>query len=257
MKKIFLIAGAIAVVAAGCSSSKKAAKSDSANNAANGSKTNTNTASAGTAKVTELKNYTDSVSYALGVLYGGSLKEQGFEGLNNEILLTTFKAALNNEINESNTLIQKETCSPIVNNYFTKKQEMIAQQNLTEGRAFLEKNKTAAGVVALPSGLQYKVVKEGTGRKPGPTETVTVHYHGMLIDGRVFDSSVDRGQPIDFPLNGVIRGWTEGLQYMGEGAKHILYIPSELAYGERGAQGSIIGPNATLIFEVELLKVGN
>jgi FKBP-type peptidyl-prolyl cis-trans isomerase len=121
---------------------------------------------------------------------------------------------------------------------------------------FLEENKNKEGVVALPSGLQYKVEREGTGKKPGPTSNVTVHYTGMLTDGRVFDSSVERGQPISFPLNRVIAGWTEGLQLMTEGSKYTLFIPSDLGYGSYGAPGSIIGPNATLIFEVELIKVG-
>ena len=121
---------------------------------------------------------------------------------------------------------------------------------------FLEENKNKEGVVALPSGLQYKVEREGNDVKPGPTSNVTVHYTGMLTDGRVFDSSVERGQPISFPLNRVIGGWTEGLQLMGEGAKYTLFIPPHLGYGAHGAPGSIIGPNATLIFEVELIKVG-
>lgn len=126
----------------------------------------------------------------------------------------------------------------------------------TENTNFLEENKNKEGVVALPSGLQYKVLTEGSGAKPGPTDTVTVHYTGMLTDGRVFDSSVERGQPISFGLNQVISGWTEGLQHMSEGSKYTLYIPSDLGYGAGGAPGSIIGPNANLIFDVELIKVG-
>ncbi len=126
----------------------------------------------------------------------------------------------------------------------------------TESTNFLENNKTKEGVVTLTSGLQYKVVTEGTGAKPGPTSNVTVHYTGMLTDGRIFDSSVERGQPISFPLNRVIAGWTEGLQLMSEGSKYTLFIPSNLGYGAYGAPGSIIGPNATLIFDVELIRVG-
>lgn len=126
----------------------------------------------------------------------------------------------------------------------------------TETTDFLENNKGKEGVVTTASGLQYKVVTEGTGRKPTASESVTVHYTGMLTDGRVFDSSVERGQPISFPLNRVIAGWTEGLQLMSEGSKYTLFIPSNLGYGAHGAPGSIIGPNATLIFDVELIRVG-
>lgn len=126
----------------------------------------------------------------------------------------------------------------------------------TESVNFLEENKNKEGVQTTASGLQYKVVQEGTGKKPGPTDNVTVHYTGMLTDGRIFDSSVERGQPITFPLNRVIAGWTEGLQLMSEGSKYTLFIPSNLGYGAYGAPGSIIGPNATLIFDVELIKVG-
>lgn len=237
MKKIIVLAGLVTLFANTAFAQKK--KNDN-----------------GKAAKIELKNYNDSVSYALGMLYANSMKEQGFTNLNNEMIVQVFSDALNNRITDSTALIETGQCSPIVNSFFQKKQEMVAQQNLKEGQAFLEKNKTMPGVVTLASGLQYKVVKEGTGAKPGPTDNVTVHYHGTLIDGRVFDSSVERGQTIDFPLNGVIKGWTEGLQHMSEGAKYIFYIPSHLAYGERGAQGSIIGPNATLIFEVELIKVG-
>jgi len=129
-----------------------------------------------------------------------------------------------------------------------------AQKRAKESNAkYLEDNKSKEGVVALPSGLQYKVLVEGTGQKPGAYDTVKVHYHGTTINGKVFDSSVDRGEPIEFPLNQVIRGWTEGLQLMPVGSKYILYIPYDLAYGENGNQS--IAPYATLIFEVELLDV--
>lgn len=119
---------------------------------------------------------------------------------------------------------------------------------------FLMENKNKEGVVTLPSGLQYKVIKEGTGRTPTATDTVSTHYRGTLLDGREFDSSYKRNEPTEFPVNRVIKGWTEALQLMKEGAKWMLYIPPHLAYGERGA-GGLIGPNETLIFEIELLKV--
>lgn len=125
---------------------------------------------------------------------------------------------------------------------------------LAKGEKFLEENAKKEGVIVTESGLQYKVLTEGTGKSPAATDTVLVHYEGTLIDGKVFDSSYKRGEPIEFPLNRVIAGWTEGVQLMKEGAKHRLYLPSRLAYGPRGA-GRDIGPNEALIFDVELLKV--
>ena len=128
------------------------------------------------------------------------------------------------------------------------------KDNLTLGREFLEENAKNDSVQVTESGLQYMVLKEGKGAKPGPTDTVTVHYTGTLIDGKVFDSSVERGEPATFALNEVIPGWTEGVQLMSKGSKYRLFIPSELAYGERGAGNDIL-PNSTLIFDVELIKV--
>ncbi len=129
-----------------------------------------------------------------------------------------------------------------------------AKTNLTEGQAFLAENKTKPGVVTLPSGLQYKVLKAGTGVTPKLTDTVVTHYEGTLMNGQVFDSSYQRGEPVSFPISGVIKGWTEALQKMKVGAKWQLFIPSDLAYGERGGGGKI-GPNQTLIFDVELLEI--
>ena len=128
------------------------------------------------------------------------------------------------------------------------------KDNETMGREFMEENAKNDSVIQTKSGLQYMVLKEGTGAKPGPTDKVTVHYTGKLLDGRVFDSSVERGEPATFPLDKVIPGWTEGLQLMSEGSKYRLFIPSELAYGSKGA-GDMILPNSTLIFDVELIKV--
>jgi FKBP-type peptidyl-prolyl cis-trans isomerase FklB len=130
----------------------------------------------------------------------------------------------------------------------------MAEANKQEGEAFLAQNKNREGVTTLPSGLQYMVLQEGHGASPGPTDKVTTHYHGTLIDGTVFDSSYERGQPATFPVNGVISGWTEALQRMQEGAKWRLFLPANLAYGAQGA-GEDIGPNATLIFDVELISV--
>ena len=132
----------------------------------------------------------------------------------------------------------------------------LAEKNLEEGKAFLAENATKEGVVVTESGLQYKIIEAGTGDAPTETDTVTVHYKGTLIDGTQFDSSYDRGQPATFPVGGVIPGWTEALQLMKPGAKFQIYIPADLAYGERGA-GQDIGPNATLIFDVELIEVGS
>ncbi len=130
-----------------------------------------------------------------------------------------------------------------------------AQQNLKAGQDFLATNKNKPGVTELPSGLQYEIITEGTGPKPSASNKVTCHYHGTLIDGTVFDSSVKRGQPATFPLNMVIKGWTEGLQLMPKGSKWRFFIPSNLGYGERQVSAQI-GPNCTLIFEVELLEIG-
>ncbi|GAB3638040.1 FKBP-type peptidyl-prolyl cis-trans isomerase [Hymenobacter arcticus] len=131
-----------------------------------------------------------------------------------------------------------------------------SMNNKAEGEAFLAENKTKPGITTLPSGLQYEVLTEGTGAKPTLRSSVTTHYHGTLINGTVFDSSYQRGQPATFPVNGVIAGWTEALQLMPEGSKYRLYIPSDLAYGKRGA-GRDIGPDSALVFDVELLKVNN
>jgi len=131
----------------------------------------------------------------------------------------------------------------------------MAESPIEKGEKFLAENGKKEGVKTTSSGLQYKITKEGTGNSPKATDRVLVHYEGKLLDGTVFDSSIKRNEPIAFPLNGVIRGWTEGLQFLKEGGKAILYIPSKLAYGASGTPGGPIGPNETLIFEVELIKI--
>jgi FKBP-type peptidyl-prolyl cis-trans isomerase FklB len=153
------------------------------------------------------------------------------------------------EIRETMAVFQKEMMAR--QEELSKK---LGEKNKKEGDVFLAENKKKDGVKTLPSGLQYKVVKAGTGKKPKLTDTVTTHYRGTLIDGTEFDSSYRRGQPATFPVNGVIPGWTEALQLMEEGAKWELFIPSNLAYGERGA-GRDIGPHATLIFDIELITI--
>ena len=135
-----------------------------------------------------------------------------------------------------------------------KDRKQLAEENLSQGEAFLAENGKREGVISLPSGLQYEVIHDGSGDKPGAADTVVTHYRGTLIDGKEFDSSHRRGEPASFPVNRVISGWTEALQLMTVGSKWKLFIPSNLAYGEGGA-GKVIGPNATLIFEIELLEV--
>ena len=203
-----------------------------------------------------LKDQKEKLSYVIGVDIGKALEKQGVQ-IDPEIVAKGLKDGFSGgkllmndqEIQETMTAFQKE---------MRVKQEAALKQagekNKKEGEAFLTENKTKEGVKTLPSGLQYKVIKAGSGKKPKATDTVVTHYKGTLLDGTEFDSSYRRNQPATFKVNGVIRGWTEALQLMEEGAKWILYVPSALAYGERGAGGQI-GPNATLIFEVELVSI--
>ncbi len=201
-----------------------------------------------------LTNYTDSVSYSLGLLYGKSLKAQGFEDMNNDLLLEVFRQSISSTLPaDSALLIDAKSANPIVNNYFIKKREIIASKNLAEGEDFLAKNKTKSGVKTTASGLQYKVIKEGTGALPNPNSNITVYYTGTLLDGSVFDGTKP-GAPANFGISGLISGWKEGLLLMKEGAKFKFFIPANLAYGAQGSPGSI-GPNSVLIFELELVKI--
>jgi FKBP-type peptidyl-prolyl cis-trans isomerase len=206
-------------------------------------------------KTVTLTNENDSASYALGVLIGQNNKQNldaspGTKDLNVDILITAFEKQLKGEESQmdaakANTMIQK---------FFEKVSTKEAAKNAEEGKAFLEQNKTKEGVITTASGLQYEILKAGEGPKPTAEQNVKCNYHGTLINGTVFDSSVDRGEPATFNVSQVIPGWTEALQLMPVGSKWKLYIPGELAYGERGA-GKNIGPNTTLIFEVELLEI--
>lgn len=204
----------------------------------------------------ELKTLKDKVSYSIGLNIGQDFKRQDMD-IDADLLARGIKDAVSGaqpllteqQIRETIEAYQKE----MVAKQETKMKEM-ASKNQKEGEAFLAENAKKPGVTTTPSGLQYKVLKEGTGPQPKPGDTVKVHYEGKLVDGTVFDSSLKRGEPAVFPVQGVIPGWTEALQMMKEGAKWQIVIPAKLAYGERGA-GPVIGPNATLIFEVELLKV--
>ncbi|MBV5314837.1 MAG: FKBP-type peptidyl-prolyl cis-trans isomerase [Prolixibacteraceae bacterium] len=202
-----------------------------------------------------LASKNDSVSYSLGVLIGESNKQQmkqapGVDQLNKEIMIAAFEKAFMGD----SVQIKAESCNATVQKFFAEISKVEADKNIKAGEEFLAANKNKAGVVTLPSGLQYEIIKTGTGPKPKAEEQVKCHYHGTTIDGKVFDSSVDRGEPAVFPVNRVIPGWTEALQLMPVGSKWKLYIPSALAYGEQGA-GQDIKPNSTLIFEVELLEI--
>jgi len=203
-----------------------------------------------------LKNQKDKVSYIIGMEIGKNFKKQSID-IQSDILTRGVKDAISGakpllteqEIQETMVTFQREMMA---------KQEELAkklgEKNKKEGEAFLAKNREKEGVKTLPSGLQYIVIKSGTGKKPSVNDSVTTHYRGTLMDGTEFDSSYKRGQPVTFPVSGVIAGWTEALQLMEEGAKWQLFIPPNLAYGERGT-GGVIGPNATLIFEIELISV--
>lgn len=197
-----------------------------------------------------LKTKVDSVSYAIGQDIGSSLKSQGLDQLNANLLLQAIQDAWK----DNPPALTKEQSNMSISNYMQQVKAEKAAKNQAEGDKFLTENKAKPVVTTLPSGLQYQVIKEGTGPKPAATDKVKTHYHGMLIDGTVFDSSVERGEPITFPVSGVIKGWTEALQLMPVGSKWKLFIPAALAYGDRQA-GPKIGPNSTLIFEVELLEI--
>ena len=199
----------------------------------------------------------DKVSYALGLGIGRQLAQMGASDLN----IDDFAAAIKDVIAGNELKVSNREAQTIVQDYFRKQEEKLNAERAEKGKAakaegekYLAENAKKEGVVTLPSGLQYKVLKEGNGKKPKATDKVKCHYEGFLIDGTVFDSSIQRGEPAVFPLNQVIAGWTEGLQLMQEGAKYRFFIPYILGYGEGGA-GASIPPYAALIFDVELLEV--
>lgn len=199
----------------------------------------------------KLTNVIDSVSYAIGTDIGKSIKGASLEEVNYDVFL---KGVIDS-YEEKDLKIKEEEVKPFLQKYFTELRDAKAAKNLEEGRAFLEENKKREGVITTETGLQYEIITEGTGKSPSSTDVVRCHYHGTLIDGTVFDSSVERGTPAEFALNQVIPGWTEGLQLMKEGAKYKFYIPTELGYGKNVRRGGKIEPNMALIFEVELLEV--
>ena len=198
----------------------------------------------------------DKVSYALGLGIGQQLAQMGAKDLN----IDDFAAAIKDVIAGSELKVSHREAQTIVQDYFRKQEEKMNAERAEKGKAhkeagekYLAENAKKDGVITLPSGLQYQVLREGNGKKPTAKDTVMCHYEGFLIDGTVFDSSVQRGEPATFPLQQVIAGWTEGLQLMQEGAKYRFFIPYRLAYGEGGTGG--IPPFATLIFDVELIQV--
>ena len=192
----------------------------------------------------------DKVSYALGIGIGRQLADMGA----NDIVTEDFAAAMKDVLTGAQLQIDETEAQAMVQEYLQRKGEERLKNVKAEGEAFLADNATKEGIVTLPSGLQYQVLQEGNGKSPKATDQVKCHYEGTLINGKVFDSSYRRGEPATFPLNGVIAGWTEGLQLMKEGAKYRFFIPFNLAYGTRGA-GQDIPPYATLIFDVELIEV--
>lgn len=192
----------------------------------------------------------DKVSYALGLSIGHNFQISGIKKLQVE----DFVKGLEDVLGEKQPAISYEEAKQVINDYFMKLQQERLEINKQAGAEFLEINRHKAGVVELPSGLQYEILKQGTGAKPSANDKVKCHYHGTLINGTVFDSSVQRGEPATFGVSQVIPGWVEALQLMPVGSKWRLFIPSNLAYGEHGA-GDVIEPNSTLIFDVELLDI--
>ncbi len=192
----------------------------------------------------------DKISYALGLSIGNNFISSGI----NKLDISAFTKAVEDVLNNNQPSMSYDDAKTIINEYFTKLQNEKSDINLKAGKEFLDTNKKRANVVSLPSGLQYEIITNGNGPIPKASDQVKCHYHGTLIDGTVFDSSVQRGTPATFGVNQVIQGWVEAIQLMPVGSKWKLFIPSDLAYGERGA-GQSIEPNSTLVFEVEILDI--
>jgi FKBP-type peptidyl-prolyl cis-trans isomerase FklB len=209
-----------------------------------------------TQQTVQLNTQLDSMSYMIGMDIGKNLKAQSIE-VNADVLAQGLKDVLGDKRTQLTDEQMQVLATEFQNQMVARREKTMREQserNKKEGDTFLAENKKKQGVITLASGLQYKILKKGTGRKPKETETVTVHYRGRLIDGTEFDSSFKRGEPATFPVNGVIRGWTEVLKLMPVGSTWEVYLPPELAYGEQGV-GQVIGPNQTLIFEIELLSI--
>jgi FKBP-type peptidyl-prolyl cis-trans isomerase FklB len=198
-----------------------------------------------------LKNATDSFSYAVGSSIASFYKQQGVKNINTALVNKAINDALRSA---SKPLLSDDQIQSCISNYIQAASTEKASGNIKAGQAFLAANKNKPGVVTTASGLQYLILKEGTGPKPAATDKIKCHYHGTLIDGRVFESSVDRGQPIEYNVNGFITGWIEALQLMPVGSKWRLFIPSNLAYGNQQS-GPMIAAGSTLIFDMELLEI--
>lgn len=227
MKKTLLFTAAVVALAAGCKT------------------TNSFNASA-----ESLANANDSLSYALGVSIGQNLKDQGVEELNYALVAQGMMQQY-----DSTAMMEPKDADAFIRAEFTRMREAKEASAKQEGLDWLEENGKKDGVITTETGLQYKMLVEGNGAKPMATDQVTVHYEGRLTNGEVFDSSYERGEPATFPLNGVIPGWTEGLQYIATGGKAELYIPSNLGYGSRGTPDGSIPPHSTLVFTVELISI--
>ncbi|MDX9695345.1 MAG: FKBP-type peptidyl-prolyl cis-trans isomerase [Bacteroidales bacterium] len=199
----------------------------------------------------KLTNSVDTLSYCLGADVANKLKSSSVEDINYDAFIKGF----DDIYKDKELMLKKDTLGILINKYIMEIRMKSFEKNLEEGKKFLEENKKREGVITTESGLQYEIITEGTGKSPSATSIVRTHYRGTLLDGTVFDSSYENGTPIEFPLNGVIKGWTEGLQYMKEGGKYKLYLPTELAYGMNVRPGGKIQPNMALIFEIELIEV--
>lgn len=200
--------------------------------------------------VTSLHNQTDSLSYSIGVMVASFYKQQGITNINEDLV----NKAISDKMKGDTTLLTEQQCNQVLMTFIEKAKAEKASAAKKQGAAFLAENKTKPGVITTASGLQYIVLKEGTGPKPTVTDKVKCDYEGKLIDGTVFDSSVKQGKPIEFAVNGVIPGWTEALQLMNTGSSYRLFVPSSLAYGDQ-QMGPDIKPGSTLIFDVTLIEI--
>lgn len=200
--------------------------------------------------VAKLNNQTDSLSYSIGIMVASFYKQQGITNIND----TLVNKAIKDKMSGDSTLLTEQQCNQVLMGFIEKAKADKAAAAKKQGEAFLSSNKTKPGVVTTASGLQYLVLKQGTGPKPAINDKVKCDYEGRLIDGTIFDSSIKQGKPIEFAVNGVIAGWTEALQLMNTGSKYRLFIPSNLAYGDQ-QMGADIKPGSTLIFDVDLIEI--